>query len=133
MLARESIEIPWGLAGDDTDCADPAPAIRLASDPAELHRQFASFKRDAGMRRTAQHGHQCDTKSGTNEQHPPSDFRPGSASKASTAAAGVLCGFGSRDAHDSVTSVWLSDRPGGVATVSIRRRQLASAGRRQGL
>src|SRR6202171_6140144 len=51
--AREFIEIPWGIGGHDADGADPAPAIRLASDPAKLHRQFAFFEADAGMRRTA--------------------------------------------------------------------------------
>ena len=77
--AREFIEIPWSIGGHDTDRADPAPAIRLARDPAELHRQFASFEGDAGMRRTAQQGHQadqCDAKGGANEQHPSSGCLP---------------------------------------------------------
>src|SRR5262245_65593125 len=100
MLARESIEMPWGLGGDDADCANPASAIRLASDPAELHRQFAFFEGNAGARRTAQHSHQCDAKSGANEQHPTSDFRPTSSSKAWIGDAGASCGFGCRDADD---------------------------------
>jgi len=127
MIAREIIEMPWGLGGDDADCADPASAIRLASDPAELHRQFASFEGNAGTRRTAQHSYQGDAKSGTNEQHPTSDFRP---SKAWIGDAGALCGFGPRDEHDSVTSAWLSGGAGRVATVSIQWRQLAPSGRR---
>jgi hypothetical protein len=72
-IAREIIEIPWGLGGDDADCADPASAIRPAIDPAELHRQFAFFGGDAGIRRTAQHGHQaeqCDAPGGGTEQYP---------------------------------------------------------------
>jgi hypothetical protein len=73
MIAREIVEIPWGLGGDDADCADPASAIRLASDPAELHRQFPFSEGNAGKRRTAQHGHkaeQCDVANGGAEQRP---------------------------------------------------------------
>src|SRR4029453_7182392 len=79
-IAREIIEIPWGLGGDDADCADPASAIRLASDPGEFHRQFALF--DAGMRRTAQRGHQpdqCDVSGGGAERYPRSLVSPVSA------------------------------------------------------
>src|ERR1700682_5167018 len=39
--AREFIEIPWTIGGHDADRADPAPAIRLASDPAKPDWQFA--------------------------------------------------------------------------------------------
>ena len=79
MIARESIEIAWGLGANDADCADPASAIRLASDPAELHRQLAFFEGGAGIRRAAQHGHQaeqCDATGGGAEQHPSSGGRP---------------------------------------------------------
>ena len=51
--AREFVEILRAVRGDDADRADPAPAIRLARDPAEPHRQFAFFEGAAGMRRTA--------------------------------------------------------------------------------
>jgi hypothetical protein len=39
--SRQFIEIPWSIGRHDADRADPAPAIRLASDPAKFHRQFA--------------------------------------------------------------------------------------------
>ncbi|WP_225705921.1 hypothetical protein [Bradyrhizobium cenepequi] len=76
---REFIEIPWTIGGHYADRADPALAIRLAANPAELHRQFAFLEGNGGMRRTTQHSHQCDAKGGANEQHPTSDFRPTSA------------------------------------------------------
>src|SRR5262249_39283934 len=133
MMAREIIEMPWGLDGDDADCADPASAVRLTGDPAELHRQFAFFEGNASTCRTSQHSHQCDAKSGANEQHPTSDFRPTSASNAWIGDAGAPCGFGSWDAHDSVTSAWLSGGSGRVATASIQRRQLVLSSQRQGL
>src|SRR5258708_25768291 len=41
---RKFIEIPGAVGGDDADRADPAPAIRLARDPAEFHRQFSFFQ-----------------------------------------------------------------------------------------
>ena len=72
--ARELIEITWTIGGDDADRADPAAAIRLARDPAELHRQFAFFEGDAGMCRTAQRSDdagQCDAKGGGAKQRPP--------------------------------------------------------------
>src|SRR5258708_22966915 len=65
--ACEIVEIPGAVSGDDADRADTAPAIRLASDPAELHRRFAFFEGDAAIRRTAQRGHQakqCDVTGG---------------------------------------------------------------------
>jgi hypothetical protein len=62
--AREFIEISWSICSYDADRAYPAAAIRLARDPAELHRQFAFSENDAGMRRTGQHSHQCDAKGG---------------------------------------------------------------------
>jgi hypothetical protein len=71
--ARELIEITWTIGGDDADRADPAAAIRLARDPAELHRQFAFFEGDAGMCRTAQRSDdagQCDAKGGGAKQRP---------------------------------------------------------------
>jgi hypothetical protein len=52
-IAREIIEIPWGIGDDYADCADPASAIRLTSDSAELHRQFVFFEGNVGVRRTA--------------------------------------------------------------------------------
>src|SRR4029453_5463390 len=64
----EFIKTPWGVGSYDAARADPAAAIRLARDPAELHRQFACFENDAGMRRTGQHSHQCDEK-GANTQY----------------------------------------------------------------
>src|SRR5262249_33633949 len=99
--AREFIEISWTGGGHDADSTDPAPAIRLASDPAKFHWQFAVF---AGMRRTAQHSHQCDAKSRANERHPTSDFHPASASRGWIGDAGALRGSGPRDEHGSVTS-----------------------------
>ena len=51
---REFIEIPGLSDGHDADRADPAPAIRLAGDPTEAHRQFALFEGGAGTRRTAE-------------------------------------------------------------------------------
>src|SRR5262249_21966494 len=110
MIAREIIEMPWGLGGDDADCADPASAIRLAGDPAELHRQLASFEGNAGARRTAQHSHQCDAKSGTNEQHPTSDFRPTSSSDTWIGDTGKLRKLDPRHEH---YSDWLLGEAGG--------------------
>jgi hypothetical protein len=49
----EFIEIRWTIRSHDTDRADPALAIRLAWEPAELHRQFARCEGDVGTRRTA--------------------------------------------------------------------------------
>jgi hypothetical protein len=95
--AREFIEISWSIGSYDADRADPAPAIRLASDPAELHRQFAFFEGNAGMRRTAQHSHQCDAKGGANDQHPTSDFRPTNVSRGQIGDAGALRDFEPRD------------------------------------
>src|SRR6202022_2420987 len=71
--AREFVEIPGAVRGDNADGADPAPAIRLASDPGKAHRQFAFLERDAGMRRTAERSEdawQCDAKGGGAEQRP---------------------------------------------------------------
>ena len=71
--AREFVEILRAVRGHDADRADPAPAIRLAGDPAEPHRQFAFFEGSAGMRRTAERRHdagQCDAKGGGAEQRP---------------------------------------------------------------
>jgi len=66
--------------------ADPAPA-----DPAKLHRKFAFFEADAGMRRTARHGHQAgqrDAKGGGAEQHPTSHCHPTSANRGKIENAG---------------------------------------------
>src|SRR4029450_12558305 len=82
MTAREFIEVHRRPGGDDADRADPTPTIWLASDPAELHRQFAFFEGDSGKCRTAQHSHeaeQCDVTGGGAEQHPSSGGRPASA------------------------------------------------------
>ena len=71
--ARELIEIPRAIRGHDADRADPAPAIRLACDPAEPHRQLAFFERDAGMRRTTRCRHQAgqhDAQGGRADQRP---------------------------------------------------------------
>src|SRR6185312_8748386 len=93
----ECIKIPWTVGSHDPGRADPAPAIRLAIDPSEFHRQFAFFEGDAGMSRTAQHSHQCNAKAGADEQHPPPDICPTSAIRGSTRDAGALRGFDSRD------------------------------------
>jgi len=69
----EIIEILRRVRGHDADRADPAPTIRLAFDPAEPHRQFSLFERNAGTRRTAErchHARQCDTDGGDAEQRP---------------------------------------------------------------
>src|SRR5258707_3181334 len=71
--ARKVIEILGTVGGHHADRADPAPAIRLARDPAKAHRQFAFFKRDAGMCRTAERGDnagQWDAKAGSADQRP---------------------------------------------------------------
>ena len=71
--AREFIEILRAVGGHDADRADPAPAIRLARDPVELHRLFAFFEGDTGLRRTAGYGDRaghCETDGGGANQHP---------------------------------------------------------------
>ena len=75
--ARELVELPRAVRGDDADGADPAPAIGLAGDPAELHRQFAFFEGAAGVRRIAQRrdrAGQCDAKGGGAEERPAAKF-----------------------------------------------------------
>src|SRR4051812_7952738 len=99
---REFIEIPWSILSHDTDRADPVPAIRLASDPAKLHRLVASFEGN-GSHRTAQHSYQRDAKSGANELHAACDSRPTISSNAWTGDAGKLRSSGPRHEHDSVT------------------------------
>jgi len=56
LSAREIVEILGAIGGNHANRANPAPAIRLAGDPAELHWQFALFERDAGMCRAAERG-----------------------------------------------------------------------------
>ena len=41
--AGEFVEILRGIAGDNSDRADPAPAIRLACHPGKLHRRLMRF------------------------------------------------------------------------------------------
>src|SRR5207245_4134175 len=51
--AGKLLEIPGRISGDDADRADPAAAVRLAGDPAELHWQLALFEGCTGMSRGA--------------------------------------------------------------------------------
>src|SRR4030081_1798927 len=65
--ARELFEILRAIRGHDADRADPAPAVRLARDPAKPHRHFAFFEGDASEGPTTIsgcHGRQCDAKHG---------------------------------------------------------------------
>jgi len=141
---RRQLRIPRSLGGHDTDRADPAPATRLAIDPAELHRQSAFFEGDAGMRRSAQHGSEYDAKNDANEQHPTSDFGPAGAIGCQIGDAGALRGFDAGAGRsrwqiatlfhedDSVTSAWLSGGVSGVAAAYMQRRQLVPPGPRYG-
>jgi hypothetical protein len=96
-----------------------------SSDPAELHWQFALFEAGAGMRRTAQHGHQTgrDVKGGGGEQHPTSCCHPTSAKRSAVAR-----GWPSREgAHTlpTVRSVRLAAR--------LRNRTLTRADARHAI
>jgi len=69
----EFVEIARAFRGDDADGLDPAPAIRLAGDPAKPHRQLALFESGGGLRRAAelrQQARQSDAKGGGAEQRP---------------------------------------------------------------
>jgi hypothetical protein len=55
--AGEFIEIFQGFAGDDSYRADPAPAIRFACNPSEVHRQFSIFEHGNGVSGSTNRGH----------------------------------------------------------------------------
>ena len=57
--AGEVVEIFWGVASDDSDRADPAAAIRFASDPGKVHRKLMLREHGAGVSGSTNRGHQA--------------------------------------------------------------------------
>ena len=56
-VAGEFVEISRSAAGDDSDRADPAAAIRFASDPGKVHRKLMFLEHSTGVNGSANRGH----------------------------------------------------------------------------
>src|SRR5450631_445596 len=57
-VTGEFVEISRGVASDDSDRADPAAAIRFASDPGKVHRKLMLLEHSTGVSRSTNRGHQ---------------------------------------------------------------------------
>src|SRR5450755_1505785 len=87
-VAGEFVELFRSVAGDDSDRADPAAAIRFACDLGKVHRTFMFFEHGAGVSRSTNRGHQ------TWQRYAKGDGtkqRRATASKAEFAEATVQC------------------------------------------
>src|SRR5207244_1787487 len=77
-IPGEFLELPRTIRCDDAHGRNPAPAIRLASIPLEMHRLLALFESAPGMRRVAQRrdrAGQRETKGGDAEERPAAKFQ----------------------------------------------------------
>src|SRR6185437_10510643 len=74
----EVVERLRTIGRDDADGRDPAPAVRLAPNPRELHRLLAFLEGSAGVCRIAERrdrAGQCETKGGGAEERPAAEFQ----------------------------------------------------------